>query len=570
MATLPLDPFFLAHVVVFAVAALACFASLRRADRIEDPHTRRGIVALLLTSGGWATAHVGYLVAPGIGAKTAFYLAGLIVGFSAIGAWLYVCSAYTGRSFHRNPTVRRLAVAVFAGAVLLKVTNPIHGRYFTAELVATPFPHLAVQHSTFHWLLMGLAYALAIVGYFMLFELFAQVSADTKPLAALATITGLPILFDVVGVASPYLLDITYEPIGVAAFAVGVLFVYVDRFEAVQLAGSHDEPVVVLNDDGRIRDYNDGARELFPELGRRDATGQPLEDLLPQLAQAVESEESIIEVDRDGEPCYYHVTENPFTSGRASLGRIFLATDVTERERYRRELERQNERLEQFASMVSHDLRNPLNVAMGWVHEVGEDDNRLAHAEEALGRMETLIEDLLALARQGQPLSAPESVSLGTVARRGWDHVATGEAVLDVEGDLKLLADRDRLQQLFENLFRNAIEHGRHDVTITVGPILAGETDSPGFFVADDGPGIPESEREEVFETGFSTAEEGTGFGLAIVSEIVEAHGWTVDATESADGGARFEVTGVTTTGDGDVDVIEGAGRSGESEADLA
>ena len=570
MATEPLDPLFLAHVAVFALAALACFVSLRRARAIEDPGTRRGLVAMLLTSGGWATAHVGYLVAPTPDGKTAFYMAGLIVGFAAIGPWLYFCSAYTGRSLHRDRTVRWAAVAVFLAATAVKLTNPIHRRYFTTELVTTPFPHLAVQHGLLHWLLMGLAYALATVGYFMLFELFAQVSADTKPLAALATITGLPILFDVVGVASPYLIDITYEPIGVAAFAVGVLFVHVDRFETVQLAGSRQEPVVVLNDDGRIRDYNDSARELFPELRRRDAIGQPLEELLPELPHAVESEGSILELNRGDETRYYRVTENPFASGRASLGRMFLATDVTERERYRRELERQNERLEQFASMVSHDLRNPLNVAMGWVHEVGKEDDRLAHAEAALGRMETLIEDLLALARQGQPISETEPVSLAALARRAWDLVETGEADLRIEGDLELLADRDRLQQLFENLFRNAVEHGRPDVTVTVGPLGEGGAGAGGFFVADDGPGIPEEEREDVFETGFSTAEEGTGFGLAIVSEIVEAHGWTVDAVESEAGGARFEVAGVTTTADADVDEGAGAGRSGEGEADLA
>ena len=82
-------------------------------------------------------------------------------------------------------------------------------------------------------------------------------------------------------------------------------------------------------------------------------------------------------------------------------------------------------------------------------------------------------------------------------------------------------------------------EHGGADVTVTVGAL------DDGFYVADDGHGIPESMRETVFEAGYSTAEDGTGFGLRIVERVADAHGWTVDAAESEGGGARFEVRGV-------------------------
>lgn len=70
-----------------------------------------------------------------------------------------------------------------------------------------------------------------------------------------------------------------------------------------------------------------------------------------------------------------------------------------------------------------------------------------------------------------------------------------------------------------------------------------------GFYVADDGPGISADERETVFERGYSTAAEGAGFGLAIVRTIAQAHGWTVAATESEDGGARFEFTDLELAG---------------------
>ena len=119
--------------------------------------------------------------------------------------------------------------------------------------------------------------------------------------------------------------------------------------------------------------------------------------------------------------------------------------------------------------------------------------------------------------------------------------VETGTAELRLAEDLTFTADETRLQRLFENLFRNALDHGGPDVTVTVGVL----PDRSGFYVSDDGPGIPEDERESVLEPGYTTHEEGTGFGLAIVSEVVTAHGWEIQVTESDAGGARFEIRGV-------------------------
>jgi signal transduction histidine kinase len=244
---------------------------------------------------------------------------------------------------------------------------------------------------------------------------------------------------------------------------------------------------------------------------------------------------------------YYQLSANPFSTARASRGRLITLTDITEREQYRTELERQNERLERFASMVSHDLRNPLSVAKGRLELAREarDDEDLAATATALERMETLIENLLTLAREGQPVDGTEPVTLAAVAEESWSLVETDDATLTVEGDLTFEAGSDRVKRLFENLFRNAVEHGSSDgsVTVEVGPLADGD----GFYVADDGPGIPEEERGEVFEFGYSTEEAGTGFGLAIVKEVAEAHGWTVSATESEAGGARFEVAGAET-----------------------
>ncbi|WP_233255085.1 sensor histidine kinase [Halopenitus persicus] len=534
---------FAVYVLAFAAAAVACFASVPRARTFDDPDVRVGLVSLLVLSGLWATAHVGFLIARQSSLAVPLYVAGLVAGFSTIGAWLYFCSAYSGRTLHRQPVYRRTAVGIFLAVLAVKFTNPIHGIYFAVEPSTTPFPHLGVHHLVGHWVAMGLAYALATVGIFMLVEQFTQVGADTTPLAILVGITGLPLVLDIVGYLHPGLIDMTYEPLGVAVFAVGVLFIFYDQFQATRIAHETDEPVIVLDDDDRVRDYNVSARQHLPEIADRVVIGEPIAEALPELAAAIGADDDICRIDRDGETRYYRVSVGPFTAGSRHLGRLLTITDVTDRERYRMELERQNERLDRFASVVSHDLRNPLNVAQGRVDlalETG-DDEHLEAAANALDRMEELIADVLTLARQGQPIGETEPVRIATVCEEAWRVIDAGAATLEVDADATIDADADRLQQLLENLFRNAIEHGGEDVTITVGPLA----DSPGFYVADDGPGIPPEKREEVFEYGYTSDPEGTGFGLAIVSEIAEAHGWTVRAVEADSGGARFEIAGV-------------------------
>ena len=228
------------------------------------------------------------------------------------------------------------------------------------------------------------------------------------------------------------------------------------------------------------------------------------------------------------------------------------------------ELERQNDRLAEFASVVSHDLRNPLNVAQGRV-ELAREECDSEHLDAAAGaheRMSTLIGDLLALAREGERVSETEPVRLSTVFESCWETVETADATLAVEEDLWHRADESRLRQFVENLVRNAVEHGGDDVSITVGALESGEgdggdggagaegPDEVGFFVEDDGPGIPVGERDEVFRAGYSTSKGGTGFGLRIVEQVATAHGWAIRVTEGRDGGARFEVTGIEPAGE--------------------
>lgn len=538
---LGVDSLFLLYVAAFSLAALGCFAGLLRVKRITDRDVRRGLSALLLTSGGWASAHVGYLAAPTAQLQHLFYVAGLVVGFAAVGPWLYFCSAYSGRSLHRNSAIRTAAVVVFVGIIALKLSNPLHGWYYSTAVVSEPFPHLLVSHGALHWVVLGVAYSLAIVGFFMLFELFLSIDYDVTPLAVLIGVTGLPIATDVAAAVVPAIPELTYSPLGVAVFGVGVMFVYLDLFQQIQLTGDSDEFAIFLDEGEHIRDFSPTACEQFPSL--EGSRGQPLASVLPTVAETLDNETAKLELKENGNSRYYHVSESGFTSSEAALGSMVSFTDITERERYRQELERQNTRLEKFASILSHDLRNPLNVATLHLdtlrQNVENEEDDFSAINTAHDRMEEMIEDLLGLAKHGQPIEDMDEVSLSTLARESWDVVETGECDLLVDSEHRFEADGDRGKQLFENLFRNALEHGGAVSTIRVGEL----DDGRGFYVADDGVGIPEDEREDVLDFGYSTNEDGTGFGLAIVAEIVGAHKWTIDVTAGEDGGARFEIT---------------------------
>jgi PAS domain S-box-containing protein len=219
------------------------------------------------------------------------------------------------------------------------------------------------------------------------------------------------------------------------------------------------------------------------------------------------------------------------------IGTVAMYIDITERE----SVKRTNERLEEFTGIVSHDLRNPLNVATGRLELAAQECNsdHLDEVEQALGRMETLIDNLLMLAREGKDVTDPQPVDLTTVANRSWGTVDMNQAELVTNVERRALADRSRLKQVFENLFRNAVEHGGADVTVTVGEL------NNGFYIEDDGPGIPPDERDDIFEAGYSRSADGTGFGLSIVEQIANAHDWQIRVTDGTDGGVRFEIRDV-------------------------
>ena len=234
---------------------------------------------------------------------------------------------------------------------------------------------------------------------------------------------------------------------------------------------------------------------------------------------------------------------NLLSDGTVS-GFVVNSRDITELKTRETELRQQNDQLQEMRRTISHDLRNPLNVASGSLElyqETGEEDH-LNKVSASLRRIDTMIDQILELSDHEVNLSGTETVSLETVVGRAWEMVETADAQLRVEATKRVEADPDRLQQLFENLIRNSVQFGPDDVSVTV------DVTDRGIRYEDDGPGIDPQKTEMVFESGYTTDEDLTGFGLTIVKQIALAHGWDITLDADRDAGVRFDLTDVTFT----------------------
>ncbi|TKX81825.1 ATP-binding protein [Halorubrum sp. SD626R] len=396
------------YVGVFALSGLICLAAISRAQQFQDPDVRRGLVWLLATAGGWALLRAaGFLLPDPF--RVPAYIIGLAIGFATVWAWLYFCSAYSGRTYHRNTPLRRASAGIFLSVIAIKATNPIHGAYFTAQEVSTPFAHLAVEHNVLHWTATGLSYVLSAVGLFMIFQLFFESGYDTRSLSVLSALIGLPVVFDIVAQFTPLLINIIYAPIGVAVFAVGVLFVFERRFLAVQRASIDDDLSIYLDERGRIRDYSATVREVLPELD--GATGDQLSETVPSVVEALESNDQILERDQSGDKRYYFVSTSTTMLGEAGA-QIILLSDVTQVECQRRELADREAEL----NAQNELYRGVIDASFGVVFRINEQGQctfASPSVEKFLGYSPAELE--------GNPLSV--SLPNEATVERAWDEI---------------------------------------------------------------------------------------------------------------------------------------------------
>ncbi|WP_423999933.1 histidine kinase N-terminal 7TM domain-containing protein [Haloarcula salina] len=560
----------LAHLLGLLLTAVVTAITAYWVRRQTDDRSATVMAAMLVTQSIFATLVAAQVLAPTLGMKQMvgrLWFSLFLMGPSIL---LVFAVSFTGREAWLTRPVRWTLLAFVGGAVALTLTEPLHGLLFlNAHIAAEPFPHLAVETTALAKVLAIGANLPVVVGLGLLFHMHL-VSRRTTWSQTGSLLVGL--LFIVV----PALLSVTdfvpirgfpYGVFGASIFGVIVSFGLFKRhlFGVVPLArgaafSSLDDAILVVDGERRLVDFNEAAADLSPDLETH--LGDPLDDVVPALVDtdrratdgagvvpmaaetAAKAETgpfaSTVELTDESGTRTLRVQSSKIARGGEPRGYVLVLRDVTELERYAADLERKTEQLEQFASVLSHDLRNPLSVAHGHValEAADGDSDHLETALSALDRIDETISDLLTLAKEDSAAVEIETVDLRAVVDAAWETSDTDAVTLtnDVDDSTTAAADRSRLQRLLENLFRNVADHGGD--TVRVGLL------SDGFFVEDNGPGIPPADRETVFEYGYS-GDDGTGYGLAIVAAIAETHDWDLSITESESGGARVDCTGV-------------------------
>jgi PAS domain S-box-containing protein len=245
----------------------------------------------------------------------------------------------------------------------------------------------------------------------------------------------------------------------------------------------------------------------------------------------------IVERDTDGEP----------------VRAVGIHLDVDERKAYERTLECQRDNLEVLNQVVRHDVRNALQLVLAYGdvledHVEGDGEAHLRRilkaGREAVDITKTAADVTKVLLRSEADRSA---VNVRPVIEQEVDDVRTNHerAIVAVDGQIpnvEVLAD-DMLESVFRNLLNNAVVHNDEEIPeVTVSATADDETIR--IRVADNGPGIPDEQKDRIFEEGKRGLDsEGTGLGLYLVRTLVDRYGGDVRVTDNEPDGSVFVVT---------------------------
>jgi PAS domain S-box-containing protein len=386
---------FLPLILIFGLTAVGCFAGALYGSQLQGRDTRLGFRAVLVTTGLWLSFQVLGLMTFDEGLSTALYIGGLICGITGVGAWVYFVSAYTGRSYHRDRRYRGLAVGAYLGLVVIKLTNPLYGLYILTRFESEPYPHLVVEPQLFYLLSFAITYLLVAVSFYWLLDTFRDSSYPTTALGALVVLSLLPVvprLAVVLLPASelpPILFGLSFEPIGVAAFTLGILVFVEDTFRRIQkpaqskLFDEADDATFVYHSDGRLISSNSQADALQSELSIECPTAEKFEQLFSDANQRDGS--GPVSFENGGSTRYFDATITPMKIGSETVGRVAQVRDVTERRERKRDLkikERAMDEAKVGITISDPDTEdNPLvYVNDGFVEQTGYG------RKEALGR----------------------------------------------------------------------------------------------------------------------------------------------------------------------------------------
>lgn len=598
-----------AHIrVLFLLTAVGVLYLLRKPLAYPEKPGSKGFALVVVSMSAWlGTSGLSFFI-PRLTETLVLYNLHLFSITACFIGWFLIAVEYTTGRLPSRATVAALGLFAVVHFVLLW-TNffGIHQWFYDP---ASPLIDGALdpQRGAGFWVWTVLVYGLLAVsiGFFAL-EWMRSDGLRRRQSGILSLTHGPGIVLNVLWHTG--FVDLTFDPtpIGVVIAALIVSWaLYRAAFLDVVPVGRRTvvevmaDAVVLLDGESRVIDCNQAALDLFdsdadaPPVGTLAATFfDPVPgDIVAELTDDWYGERQV-SFEIDGRERHFSVQVSPIDADHAeTLGRVIVLRDISALKRQERRLLEQNEYLDEFARVVSHDIQGPLMKIRGtadMVQRTGSVSD-LDRVLESTDRIEDLAADLLRLARHGQRVDEPAPVSIEAVSRAAWDSIPTDGARLTVDTDRTVVADADRLEQLFGNLFRNSVEHGTvsgpgdsgvddardasggddaRDATDEADGVAFEYTSSrsgaddgdesdgdeievvvgsldDGFYVEDDGRGISEPDQRRVFDRGFTRSDDGTGLGLEIVTHIVTAHGWTIDLTDGSAGGARFEIQGVS------------------------
>ncbi|THE66701.1 PAS domain-containing protein [Salinadaptatus halalkaliphilus] len=478
------------------------------------------------------------------------------VGITVIPiALLFFALSYTGYDEWLTPWHRGLIALPALGALLLALTDSFHGLFYASVTPASNPQHVAYEYGLVAAPWIAYAFVIVVVAT-AAFVRYAIVAEDVYrwQTCTLAGAVSTSVVADALfflpvppnGFAITPLAILVSSAIAVAIisrFDFGRLVPATRELGRKELIEQMELGMVVRNADGLVVDVNPAAARILG-YDTDELLGEQAPEALPNSddPDVVQRLFTVDGVDRNVEVRTIQVGK---TSG---------TTVITFHQ------------MEDFTEIVSHDLQGPLMEIRGSADLAmsSGDITHIEHVLDAANRIDELVSDVLELSRIGPQLETHESVDLADCADTAWRHVWTPTGELVVETDQTVMGDPSRIQQLFENLFRNSVEHsssavgqpadtrsrGRDGqrfsapsegaderVRVTVGPL------PEGFYVEDTGPGIAPEDQERIFEKGYTNSPTGTGLGLSIVRQIAVAHGWSIRVTEGREGGARFEIS---------------------------
>jgi len=552
----PYSLLLLANTVLLVVLAVVL-------GRYRERRAAQGIIGVLVGAAIWSAADAIRLAATTRG-EILFWNQVSYVGAVLIPpAFLLFVVVYTDheRWLRRRYIAPVVAVSALAGIAVL--SNPWHGLWRAGETVTpeSPPPVLVEEFGVLHvlWDVYALLLVVPVGVGLLVSRLRGEYTSPVirRQLGVVLLGVSAPVFTSTLFVTRIVRFDITPFGFGMMGLALALASTEYQLFDIVPIARDTvleniESGVLVVDPEHNIVDANARAVEIL-DTDRDDLVGLTLPELVSTLSDVPEyfgtveeTEETIAVEPEPGTKAYYDVTISPVEtrSGRTS-GRVVLFSDETEQIKRREQLEAKklqleakNERLDEFAGLVSHDLRNPIQVIDANLELIDEPENeqRIETIADATERMSDIVDQVLTLARTGGTVKETEIVVLSSMSARVWSTIdPPSDATLETDVSSSVDADPGRLRQCLENIFRNAIEHGGQGVTVTVGDL------DDGFYVEDDGEGFPEELLGDDQSVVDHYAKQGR-YGLQIIENAIDAHGWDLTITNGDGGGARFEI----------------------------